>query len=63
MYFCKRNNKTLEIMAKPIKETPVLKNRDAVVFLREIAEPKRATRKELERIKRNFDKIQAIARF
>lgn len=49
-------------MAKPIKETPVLKGQDAVIFIKNIEENKTAkiSHAESTRIKLNFDKINAI---
>jgi hypothetical protein len=50
-------------MAKPIKETPILKGRDAQKFLREMNNPSdpKANAKEIERIKDNFSKLHSIA--
>ena len=52
-------------MAKPIKETPILKGKDAVDFLKDIENPenKKITAEVAVRIKENFDKLQAIAKF
>lgn len=51
-------------MAKPIKETPVLRGKDAVRFMREIAqnENKKASKKEIEEINNSFNRIMALAR-
>jgi len=52
-------------MAKPIKETPVLKGKDARVFMANISSPTKrdaindSTRK---RMRENFEKINAIAK-
>jgi hypothetical protein len=52
-------------MAKPIKDTPVLKGQDADKFLQEAkkAETQKVSKKELEKIKANFKKLKAIATF
>lgn len=52
-------------MAKPIKDTPVLKGQDADKFLEESkkAETQKASKKEIEKIKANFKKLKAIATF
>lgn len=51
-------------MAKPIKETPVLKGKDACNFTREINNANRASidQGEIERIKANFERINAIVK-
>ncbi|UFH54816.1 hypothetical protein [Spirosoma sp. KNUC1025] len=50
-------------MAKPIKETPILKGRDAANFLEAVnANPQRKVSAETSaRIKRNFESLKAIA--
>lgn len=49
-------------MGKPIKETPVLKGKDAVKFLENLNSKKVAIDpKEKERMKANYLKIKAIA--
>ena len=52
-------------MAKPIKDTPVLKGQDANNFLEESkkAETQKVSKIELDRIKENFKKFKAIATF
>ena len=52
-------------MARPIKETPVLKGKDAVKFNQLLKETQKAVVnvKEMERILQNFKKLQAIAKF
>lgn len=49
-------------MAKPIKETPILKGKDACNFVHQISHaPKESiSPAELDRIKSNFEKIKAI---
>jgi hypothetical protein len=52
-------------MAKPIKETPVLKGKDARVFMANILSPtKRDTISDLtrQRMRENFEKINAVAK-
>jgi hypothetical protein len=52
-------------MAKPIKNTPVLKGKDAQRFLEKHDAASRAVvdKKEKERILANFQKLQSIAQF
>ena len=52
-------------MAKPIKETPILKGKNAVNFLREVAKnPKQKVSAETTaRIKSNFDRLKAIVAY
>ncbi len=52
-------------MAKPIKETPLLKGKDAKKFLsnKEESSTKKIDAKEVAKIKENFGKLQSIARF
>ena len=52
-------------MAKPIKDTPVLKGQDANNFLEasKKAETNKVSKTELDRIKKNFKKFKAIATF
>lgn len=51
-------------MAKPIKETPVLKGKDARIFLEKIktSSDNRNTKKENIRIRENFNKLNSIAK-
>lgn len=51
-------------MAKPIKETPVLKGKDARIFLEKIktSSDNRNTKKENLRIRENFNKLNSIAK-
>jgi len=50
-------------MAKPIKETPILKGKDARKFLDDMskASTQKVNAKEIQRIRDNFSKLQAIA--
>ncbi len=52
-------------MAKPIKETPVLTGKNALTFEKSMIEGdiNRVTAQERARIRQNFTKIQAIAKF
>ena len=52
-------------MAKPIKETPVLKGKDARVFLEKIqkSSDNRNTPNENNRIRENFNRLNSIAKF
>lgn len=52
-------------MAKPIKETPILKGTDAVNFASNMEKSKsvRVTQQEADRIKSNYTKLSAIAKF
>jgi len=52
-------------MARPIKETPVLKGRDALAFAREMkkSESKKADEKTRQRIAENFAKLSGIQKF
>ena len=61
-YLCNRFYST---MAKPIKETPVLKGKDAKVFIDDTS-ASHVTRVEAAvraKIRENFAKLQAIAKF
>ncbi|WP_343744778.1 hypothetical protein [Chitinophaga sp.] len=52
-------------MARPIKETPVLKGKEAAKFLAEVNRSKneKVSKETLEQIKKNFEKLKAIANF
>lgn len=45
-------------MAKPIRETPILYGKEAEKFLKAIANPKKISKEELERMKENYEKIK-----
>jgi len=49
-------------LANPIKETPILKGKDAVNFLHNMkeAENKRISAAELSKIKNNADRLKSI---
>ena len=50
-------------MARPIKDTPILKGEDVVIFLDNMlcAENKKTDIAKKKRIKTNFDKLKAIS--
>lgn len=50
-------------MAKPIKETPILKGQDAVRFQRQMANSVKISDDARKKMQANFDKIQSISRF
>lgn len=50
-------------MARPIKETPVLRGKDAQNFIHEIETSKKISQQAAVRIKENFNKLKAIAQF
>ena len=51
-------------MAKPIKDTPVLKGKDAKNFLKNLKQnTTKANAEEIAKTKANFSKLQAIASF
>lgn len=48
-------------MARPIKETPILKGEDARLFLKRVESLEKATLVELERITESFNKLNNMA--
>lgn len=52
-------------MARQIKETPVLKGREAAKFLADINKSKdqKASKEALEKIRKNYERLQAISTF
>ena len=52
-------------MARPIKETPILKGNDATMFINNmvISASKKATFQEKEKIIASFNKLSALANF
>lgn len=50
-------------MAKPIKPTPVLKGKDAARFYEAMEKRPKATKEEKDRIKADFEKLNALAQF
>jgi hypothetical protein len=53
------------VMAKPIKETPVLTGKDAAAFVTQmkIADRTCVSASERARIRENFARLQAVAKF
>lgn len=56
---------TLTAMAKPIKETPILKGKDAKRFREnlEASENNKASKSEVDQIMSGFDNLNAFAKF
>ena len=52
-----------KVMAKPIKETPILFGKDAERFLKEIENVKPASEAEKARVKASYEKMKKIATF
>ena len=50
-------------MARPIKETPILRGKDAENFMREIETSKKISQQSADRIKANFIRLNSIAQF
>ena len=51
-------------MSRPIQETPILKGKDAVKFIKKMYNSKnKVTETERKRIITNFNKLSSIARF
>lgn len=50
-------------MAKPIKPTPVLRGKDATRFIKAMETRPKATKEEKDRIKADFEKLNALAQF
>lgn len=60
-YIC---NVNILIMARQIKETPVLKGKDAVNFIKIMQEPQTPVDEKIrQRMKENFKKLNSIANF
>ena len=55
--------KTKIIMARPIKETPILTGKDAERFVKRMNEKRTVSDKEIERVKKNYEYILSIAKF
>lgn len=51
-------------MAKPIKETPILMGKDAVMFLNKVkaSSDKKASPQEIAKMKENFSKLNSIVK-
>ena len=52
-----------KVMARPIKETPTLRGKDAERFLRLMDEVQPVSKEEMERIKKNYEYIKSIATY
>ena len=66
LYFCaikQKINLKLSIMAKPIKETPVLSGKDAKDFVRENREVVKVSIEEKEQIRASYEALKGIAQF
>jgi hypothetical protein len=50
-------------MARPIRDTPVLKGKDARRFLKEISTPNPEPREEIEKAKKAYEWFKSIATF
>jgi hypothetical protein len=50
-------------MAKPIKETPILKGKDAEKFVRDIQKSNKLSVEASNKIKESFNKLNTIAQF
>jgi hypothetical protein len=50
-------------MARPIKETPILRGKDAERFVREIEKSNKISNESAIRIKENFNRLKSIAQF
>ncbi len=50
-------------MARPIKETPVLRGKDAVEFAKRIANPSPVSREEKEAARKAYEQFKAISTF
>lgn len=50
-------------MARPIKETPVIKGKDAKIFARQIANVKPISIKERKKAEEIYEKFKSIAAF
>lgn len=50
-------------MARPIKETPILRGEDADRFMERMANVGKATAKEIEEAKKAYDAFKAISTF
>lgn len=50
-------------MARPIKETPILKGKDAMRFNKRMQEVRVVSDEEICRVKKNYEYILSIAKF
>ncbi len=52
-----------EVMATPIKETPILTGEDARRFIQRMENVKPVSKEELDRMKKNYEFMRGIADF
>lgn len=50
-------------MARPIKETPILKGKDAKRFMNNMSNPKKASAEDIKKAHETFEKFRKIANF
>ncbi len=50
-------------MARPIKETPILKGKDAERFVKRMNETRAVSDTEIRRVKKNYEYILSISKF
>lgn len=50
-------------MARPIKETPVLKGRDAELFIQQMEDVKRASDAEIAEARKAYEAFRSISTF
>lgn len=50
-------------MARPIKETPILKGKDAKMFERKINHPHTVSQAEIQAARDSYDRVMSIAKF
>lgn len=50
-------------MARPIKETPTLKGREARAFERKISHPPNISQAEIKAARASYDRVSSIAKF
>jgi len=63
LYICILINYRNITMARPIKETPVLRGRDAENFAKRIATPPPVSREEKEAARKAYEAFKAISTF
>ena len=57
------NRNNVIIMARPIKETPILYGKDAERFLNEMKDVKPASEEEKKRVRASYERIKKLATF
>ena len=64
LYLCTRNNIAIAtIMARPIKETPVLKGKDAEHFIYNLEHPTPVSAEEVTKARETYERFKSIATF